>query len=116
MNEQIVDDALADIALHPEIHNQRTFGHITDCGTTYCLAGFIAVRAGYQLVSLGHDPHDNRWLPVHKGLPRYNTCAEIAQVAAEMNEDEACEMFINSYFDDLKELTARWNRLTGREV
>jgi hypothetical protein len=103
MNEQIVEDALADIAMNPDGHNQRQYA----CGTTMCLAGFIAVRAGYTIdyraglaVSPDGEPESIFW---------------VASEAAGMTEPEAAQMFISSAMDDYKQLVTRWNRLKGTE-
>ena len=122
MNEQIVDDAFADIAINPEQHDQRTFGEyhgLNGCDSVYCLAGFISARAGYKFVL--HYDHDSgctyqRWVRTRENLPNFHDAYHIARVAAGMSFDEANEMFINSAHDDFKELVTRWNRLTGREI
>jgi hypothetical protein len=132
MHEQIVDDALADIALHPEHHSQREYfgtgphyyppgdviSPLGECHTTMCLAGFIALRAGCTFVHVARGHVECR-LPAGFPAPsrkvKYLSIQEAAQIAADLTWEESAEMFEFSDRDDYKQLTARWNRLTERE-
>jgi hypothetical protein len=37
------------ITTHPETHSQHLWARRTECGTTYCIAGWAAVLSGYSI-------------------------------------------------------------------
>lgn len=51
-----LDAALAYIDAHPDEWRQSTWGMRTECGTSCCIAGWIVVQAGAELV-FGDDAH-----------------------------------------------------------
>lgn len=50
MDEFVFNQAIDWIEAHPEQYDQRYWVHRTDCGTSYCLAGVIAMQANWQPV------------------------------------------------------------------
>ncbi len=107
MNIQLVDDALADIALNPENHDQGNWV----CGSKMCLAGFIAVRAGWEIVQ---RPGTTYYYAVKDGVRAriYNA----AEWEAGLTMEQADYLFLDSHLDDYKELVVRWNKMCGREL
>lgn len=102
MDTQIVDDALADIALSPETHNQGSWAT--------CLAAFIVRRAGYEVVDTGL----NEAVAIKNGIREGVGYAAMA--LADLTMEQALTLFSDSYRDSYKELVARWSVMTEREL
>lgn len=49
VNVPLLRKALEHIDAHPEEHDQGVWARRTPCGTAYCLAGHVAVLAGYEI-------------------------------------------------------------------
>lgn len=108
MNVDLIEDALADAALEPARHNQRTyFSASTLCGTTRCLAGFIAERAGWVLWLDRDTPYATR-----DGVTL--TISDAAMDEAELTYHEADFLFDASNLDNLKQLQARWEYMKAQ--
>lgn len=101
MNVDLIEDALADAALEPAKHDQRTYFARTSCGTTRCLAGFIAERAGWVLWLDGDIACATR-----DGVTLHIAAA--ARDAAGLTYSQADFLFNASNMDSLKQLQARW--------
>src|SRR5579875_3956099 len=57
VNTEELRAVLAYIKAHPETWAQDNWASRTPCGTAYCFAGHVAVRAGYHLVGqVAHHP------------------------------------------------------------
>jgi hypothetical protein len=54
MNIDRLDEAIAYIEAHPERHNQRSWFRRRPCGTTACLAGTVAMLAGWTPIWRDH--------------------------------------------------------------
>jgi len=50
INAKLLQDTLVHIKEHPEQHDQRHWGVMTACGTTFCFAGTALLLAGYTPV------------------------------------------------------------------
>jgi len=103
MNIDLIEDSLADAALHPERHDQRTWF----CGSTMCLAAFIAQRAGWVLHAARIGP-TSAW--AEKDGTRISIC-EAARLEARLTREQAHFLFVDSASDGLKELQARWEHM-----
>ena len=69
LNVAVVDDAVAEILVNPDGHNQEYWAYRSDCGTTMCLAGHIVTQAGYQIQWIKWIPgcpgNENSWSGSH---------------------------------------------------
>lgn len=70
INLEPLDDAIGFIEANPRLHKQATWLALEDCGTVGCLAGWIAMRNGWQPVgrtgsstSTVHNGRRMEWVP-----------------------------------------------------
>jgi hypothetical protein len=67
-------ETLDAILAHPEMHDQRNWATQTECGTTYCFAGWRAVLDGYtemdwvgwreNVAGYARKPDTERWVDI----------------------------------------------------
>ena len=100
-NEPLLHDAWSAILADPKSWNQGSYGKQTPCGTTFCLAGHVAVLAGAEVLTSGS------W--VEFSMPGYHVTTlaayEIARDALGLSCEEADTLFVDSMsVGDLKEM------------
>ncbi len=103
VNHDEIAAIIAHIEAHPEEWDQRHWAIRTDCGTTFCFAGWACVRAGDQF----------RWGRSFEG-PRLSFAMELvsdetihyrAEKVLGLSDDQAYELFAaNNTLDDLKRI------------
>ena len=98
MNLDKLDAAIEWIEAHPEQHDQAYYNAEQDCGTTMCLAGVIAMQAGWEPAwNLGHQE------ALHvfgtRSVKRAGRVGFTSDVAAEIlgaNEDQRSALFLEA--------------------
>lgn len=66
INTELLQSSLDYLDTHPEEHDQKWWGARTECGTTFCLAGYVCVSNGIELTytagsaTSGHRTADGR--------------------------------------------------------
>jgi hypothetical protein len=95
------------IKAHPEEWNQFYYGCRTDCGTAYCVAGWAAARAGYEM-----DWPDDVYL---KRIATHVTAGplvdEVAQRILGLTDEQADDLFQEE--NDLDDIRAIITEITG---
>jgi hypothetical protein len=54
-NNAHIEEVMSHILMHPESHNQESWGVKTDCGTVHCAAGWSAVLSGAKPIWSGRS-------------------------------------------------------------
>ncbi len=101
INMPLIENALARIDAEPENWDQRNVAETTDCATTYCLAGWILIEAGYR--------YNDHYFVAPNGEVLYGTAMGTAANLAGLSETQWLDLFINSIGivytpDDLRSL------------
>jgi len=78
------------VTMHPETHDQFMWARKTECGTTYCIAGWAAVLSGQQLL----------WERADKGAYE-----EAFWIQATPSAEPAARRFISGFARDALGLT-----------
>ncbi|MFC5799147.1 hypothetical protein [Streptomyces formicae] len=97
MSKYNVDLMLAvreQITSHPETHRQVMWGRRTECGTTYCIAGWAAVLSGQKLLWEGYAGASTEtwWLDDGRGNV-LTTIESYAREALGLSDEEAGDLF-----------------------
>lgn len=66
-NVELLASTLAWAKTHPEEHDQQNWAAKKSCGTSYCIAGHIAVMLGHELVWQQEDDFGNSFAAYVKG-------------------------------------------------
>lgn len=101
INMPLIENALARIDADPNSWDQRTVAETTDCGTTFCLAGWILNESGYHFNGRNFVSPDGEVL--------HGTSMATAANLTGLNENQELDLFINSIGivntpDDLRSL------------
>lgn len=110
MNVEVVDGALEEISRTRHLHSQKKFASRTDCGTTMCLAGWIAVRGGYLLDLRSGETSTAACVGVDGARRRI---FDVASAVAGLHSTDAYELFISSASDSYEELVLRWKNMSA---
>jgi hypothetical protein len=85
------------ITSHPETHDQTMWGRKTECGTTYCIAGWAAVLSGAEpLWDIDIDDTEEAATALHAGRgdkPYQRSIRTIAEEALGISYQEAGRLF-----------------------
>lgn len=96
MSKYNVDLMLAvreQITSHPETHSQEMWGLRTECGTTYCIAGWAVQLAGEQLVWEGREA---AYIARHGEYGYVISVHTAAREHLGLDRDESCDLFRGS--------------------
>lgn len=99
-NLEKLDEAIAYIEAHPEEHSQGSWFYRGSCGTTACLAGTVALQAGY-VPDWSRDYVSAQF--VIKGAERRYTPLVAAEILG-LEADDADALFLGA--NDLEEIKA----------
>ena len=61
-NTELISQVLAQILLHPDSHDQSDWIWDSPCGTTACVAGWAAIKAGRKLVATDPGRRQIGWV------------------------------------------------------
>lgn len=106
VNTAVLRKALEFITAHPGEWDQDFWAQRTDCGTTYCLAGTVAVQQGYELSF--DDVGGASQVTTGEGI------ADVAERELGLTEAQADELFIES--DTLRDLYRVARDITNGEI
>lgn len=98
MNLDKLDAAIAYIEAHPAQHDQGFYAAEQECGTTLCLAGVIAMQAGWRPAwDLGHSEASGVFATrsVKRG-GEVGFARGVARAILGASEDEAAELFLEA--------------------
>ncbi|MEU6674817.1 hypothetical protein [Streptomyces sp. NPDC046925] len=60
INTDLLIEIREQITAHPETHDQLSWGRKSDCGTTYCIAGWAAVLTDASFIWSHDDDEDDK--------------------------------------------------------
>lgn len=93
-----LDAAITFAVEHPERIDMGTWFARTDCGTTACLAGTVALQAGWTPV-FDHETYNLRGLIVTHEVAKGGETQYVKEVAAEvvgLDQVQADDMFLHA--------------------
>ncbi len=94
-NPDLFREVGARIAAEPKLYNQKRYSRSTDCGTAYCIAGWVGqvlIEQSPQVYSRAKGDHDS--IVIKTG--RNRSIKHVGVIAAEelgLNEEEASILF-----------------------
>jgi len=101
INLERLDEAIAYIEAHPEQHDQRHWFRRSDCGTTACLAGTVAMLGGWR-PDFGLFGGNGRTLHVHKDGTRKHV-GDVADELLGLSREQSDALFVNATnLDDIR--------------
>jgi len=93
------------VTMHPETHDQFMWARKTECGTTYCIAGWAAVLSGQQLLwELAGEAGDEEagWIRIigPRGPTAGRSISTFARDELGLTPYEAGELFASDLSED----------------
>lgn len=109
MNLEKLDEAIAWIEAHPEDHSQSSYFARGSCGTTACLAGTVAVLAGWRPDWTRPDWSDDPGAWETTGRVRragaVSTAWDVAAEVLDIDPRQATDLFIHAGdLEDIKRI------------
>ncbi|WP_063042268.1 MULTISPECIES: hypothetical protein [Nocardia] len=112
-NWPLLADAVVQIILHPETWNQSYYAAKTDCGTAFCVAGWVTRLAGAEPVFEG-----DHWATtdcILNGRQRYIDAASSELLGLDLVRGDSLYDGDNSLETILK-LVTNWAEVDGYEL
>lgn len=106
MNKELLRKILVQIENTPDQWEQITWGNRSECGTTYCVAGWACALSGYEpLIPEEGGSFDNMISP---GGHIVDVEKEGASLLG-LTEDEINTLFFNQNKEDVKTFLREWS-------
>jgi hypothetical protein len=110
MNKELMREVLAQVTSHPEEWSQSTWGKKTECGTTFCIAGWACILSGWKPAELASGPY-----PIGSGIDlveKDGVTRHIEILGAELLEldsNQAEALFYETDNEDAWEMLKEWS-------
>lgn len=103
-NIELLDRIIAQIEAHPELWDQGTWARPTECGTAYCVAGWVAELTLPLPLAIRNAVIDTEFVDFRDASGAGHDWDTYGREALGLNGDQAEEMFASS--NDLTRIKA----------
>jgi hypothetical protein len=104
INTDLLLEIREQIASHPETHDQSTWASRTDCGTTYCIAGWAAMLTGAQINWYAYEFGPTGEGAITVNADSYTETVEGYAARVMGLDGDQCELFVMNNDDALVRL------------